>query len=260
MTESGISIVVPTRNSGNHIGTLLRSIASQTQSPLETLVVDGDSRDQTAILSRHLGATVVPYPCDGDMRGFARNLGARRASGTHLFFLDSDMELTLGVIAELTTLLEGGVDAVIIPEETHGIGLLGRIRAWEREVVQSTDYLTVARLINRTTFAKVGGFNESTIGFEDLDFQACLIESGARLLRSSCPIIHHEEDSDVFAYLRKRRHYQATSQIYRERHPGLSAKVFSPGHRLRLYKSGLRSPTDVIPFVGALTLRGLELL
>jgi len=82
-----ISVVIPTLNEAARIENLVAALRNQTHAPLEILVCDGDSDDDTATLAAAQGARVLP--CE---RGTSRqrNEGARQASGELLVFLDAD--------------------------------------------------------------------------------------------------------------------------------------------------------------------------
>ncbi len=83
-----ISVVIPTLNEAARLPILLEKLAAQTVSPLEVLVCDGDSTDQSAEIARQFpGVTLLP--CE---RGVSRqrNVGARAASAELLIFLDAD--------------------------------------------------------------------------------------------------------------------------------------------------------------------------
>jgi len=82
-----VSIVVPTLNEGARIGELVAALSNQTHAPLEILVCDGESDDDTRALAARQGARVLP--CE---RGTSRqrNEGARQARGELLVFLDAD--------------------------------------------------------------------------------------------------------------------------------------------------------------------------
>jgi glycosyltransferase involved in cell wall biosynthesis len=255
-----ISVIVPTRNNIATIGATIESVLAQsTGASLELLVVDGQSADGTAELAARMGAVVYSYPCTGDMRGYARNLGARKSHGRFLLFLDSDMRLPTGVIQECVDKISQGFDALIIPETNIGMGLVGNLRAWERNLVQQYDYLSVARFMSRLAFFKTGGFDERIIGFEDLDLQATLIEKDLRIGRTEIPLVHDERGIGLRSYIRKRMYYERTARYYRSKHPEISKIVFSPIDRMRIYVQGLRHINELPLLTIAMALRAFEL-
>ena len=87
-----MSVVICAFNEADHIGRLLSSLADQTRPPIEVIVVDDGSTDETARITESHGALALRVTHRGPARG--RNLGARVASGDILVFLDGDMACT----------------------------------------------------------------------------------------------------------------------------------------------------------------------
>lgn len=99
-----LSIVVPARNEARTLPTLLGSISRSQLTPMEVIVVDDGSCDATADVARAHGATVIvaPPPPSGWLgKSWACHLGAQRATGTRLLFLDADVSLAPNAIAAL---------------------------------------------------------------------------------------------------------------------------------------------------------------
>lgn len=86
-----VSIVIPCYNQARFLKTSVASAGSQTCSPLEIIVVDDGSTDDTAAVASALGATVVRQRNTG-VSG-ARNAGLSAARGAFVIFLDADDEL-----------------------------------------------------------------------------------------------------------------------------------------------------------------------
>jgi 4,4'-diaponeurosporenoate glycosyltransferase len=93
---SELSIIIPARNEAENIQGLLASITNQSCQPLEILVVDDASEDETARLAREGGGMVVsgaPLPEGWRGKTWACHQGAQQARGTWLLFLDADTRL-----------------------------------------------------------------------------------------------------------------------------------------------------------------------
>ncbi|MEU4193024.1 glycosyltransferase [Kribbella sp. NPDC026611] len=93
MTTPRLSVVVPFYNVGAYLGDCLDSIARQTWSDFEAILVDDGSPDDSAVIAKEF--------CDHDPRfrivsqdnaglGPARNTGVDHAVGEYLTFVDSD--------------------------------------------------------------------------------------------------------------------------------------------------------------------------
>lgn len=90
------SIIIPVRNEAGNLPLLLQSLAEQSLQPLEILVVDDDSEDQTARIATEYGAQVLRFQPDTSGwvgKAAACWAGAKMAKGDYLLFLDADIFL-----------------------------------------------------------------------------------------------------------------------------------------------------------------------
>ena len=83
-----VSVIIPTHNRAPFLKEAIESVLAQSYRPLQLIVVDDGSRDETSSL-------VSRYPLlyvRGPQRGVAaaRNIGIKRAAGEFVAFLDSD--------------------------------------------------------------------------------------------------------------------------------------------------------------------------
>lgn len=109
-TVAKISVVIPARNEARNIGTLLESLSRQDAQPLEILVVDDQSTDETAEIARGCadsGVRVIEAaerPPGWTGKNWSCHCGASEARGALILFLDADTRLTsrdsLGRLAE----------------------------------------------------------------------------------------------------------------------------------------------------------------
>jgi len=92
--EFPVSVVIPTYNRARFLSEAIDSALSQTCRPLEIIVVDDASTDDTPVLmrSRYGDRSGIRYLRLEENRGpnFARKFGAQQASAPFLAFLDSD--------------------------------------------------------------------------------------------------------------------------------------------------------------------------
>jgi glycosyltransferase involved in cell wall biosynthesis len=177
VSDSTISVIIPTRHRPALLRRALASVADQTRRPEEVLVVDDG--DESMLSSLEAGVRLlrqeVPH---GAAR--ARNLGASMAQGTFLAFLDDDDTWHPAYLAEaeqlarithlqlvLTAFLkirqrEGAQE--VIPEKVPP------------EVLHPDDFLVrnpglrgSNLFISRATFLQVGGFDPALPSFHDMD-------------------------------------------------------------------------------------------
>ena len=94
-----LSVVIPAHDEERVIGRALGAIRRQGAAVYEVIVVCNGCRDRTAACARRAGAEVL----ETERRGvsLARNLGARRAAGDLLLFVDADVRLAPGLAAAI---------------------------------------------------------------------------------------------------------------------------------------------------------------
>lgn len=91
MSSSGlVSVVIPAYNVGAHIVEAIQSVMAQDYAPIEIIVVDDGSKDDTAeVVSSHFPQVTLIRKANGGA-ATARNAGIRQAQGEFIAFLDAD--------------------------------------------------------------------------------------------------------------------------------------------------------------------------
>ncbi len=112
-----ISVVVPFYNNEDLLGDCLKSIAAQSISDFEVLMVDDGSTDGSAAVAAAQAAAdprfkLVQVP-HGGSPGYTRNQGIKRATGEYLSFVDADDTLPPHALEHMMhTLEKSGSDFV----------------------------------------------------------------------------------------------------------------------------------------------------
>ena len=84
-----ISVIIPVYNGGRYLDAALASVQAQTYRPLDVIVVnDGSTDDSASIAAAYPWVRLVTQPNQGTAA--ARNHGVRLARGDYLAFLDQD--------------------------------------------------------------------------------------------------------------------------------------------------------------------------
>lgn len=116
-----VSVVVPARCSRDELGLVLPRLAAAaagSDSDVQIVVVDDGSTDDTAAVAAACGAHVVSLGASRG-RGGARNAGLQVATGDVVVFLDSDMLVEPGFLAEHLRLHETAGDTVVVGGRRH---------------------------------------------------------------------------------------------------------------------------------------------
>jgi glycosyltransferase involved in cell wall biosynthesis len=184
-----VSCIIPTRNSESTLGACLASLRRQTHPDVELVVVDNKSSDDTPGIARRLADSFIDA---GPERSAQRNAGARVATGTHLFFVDSDMQVDPDVVSEASREVEGGRVGVVIPEVSFGEGFWTQVKSLERSCYLGDETIEAARYLTRQAFEQIGGYDEEIVaGPEDWDLHERLRAIGS--IGRTRAVIHHDE-------------------------------------------------------------------
>jgi GT2 family glycosyltransferase len=108
--EPAVSVILVLWNRAELTLRCLRSLAEERQIPLEIILVDNASTDETeAVIDRLDGVRVIR---NAENRGFvlAVNQAARRARGRYLMLLNNDAELLPGALGAALAAIEGRQD------------------------------------------------------------------------------------------------------------------------------------------------------
>ncbi|QDS88347.1 Hyaluronan synthase [Rosistilla ulvae] len=90
MNDSTISVVIPCYNGASYLDETLRSALAQTHRPLEILLVDDGSTDNSVEIAESFAPHVTVYRQPNSGESVARNRGIELAKGDFVAFLDAD--------------------------------------------------------------------------------------------------------------------------------------------------------------------------
>jgi GT2 family glycosyltransferase len=204
-----VSVIIPSYNSSRTLRLCLRSVAAQTYSPIEVIVVDDGSTDDSALIAESSGVTVLRVPVNSGQSA-ARNLGAQHARGRVFFFLDSDVALDSGGVQAAVTAFEsepalGAISGVYDFEPLLSTGLTAQYRAlqmnlWWSEGPKAGPHMGLFA-IRAEVFDDVGPFN---------------------------PHLRHTEPQEYGYRLRKRHQTQVMPEIHGQHAHDTSMRVLLP--------------------------------
>lgn len=187
-----MSVVIPAFNSAAYLGEALDSVLAQTYQPIEVIVVDDGSEDETPQVVASYAAKVSHVSQQRGGPASARNTGIRAASGEWIAFLDAD---DVWMPALLDTLVKAAAktraDLVFCdslrlvngkiagPNRLVTCGLNGRLDALAPNGVLLNPFALLlevgcyispsSTLVKRQSLLQVGFFDEEMYGTEDID-------------------------------------------------------------------------------------------
>ncbi len=194
-----VSVIIPNFNRRDLIGETISSILAQSLPPMEIIVVDdGSTDDSVAVVEKEFGASVRVLRQQNEGAGVARNNGFLAASGDFIQFMDSDdicapqhLEVQVEALERtgadfaygpwIKAVFEGNrikLDPVALQQRAvPGQKMLSSfLRGW----------MTVLQpcLIRRSLIEHVGLYRTDLKPTEDLEFLARILFSGARAVHT----------------------------------------------------------------------------
>ncbi|MFA9289417.1 MAG: glycosyltransferase family 2 protein [Weeksellaceae bacterium] len=168
-----VSIIIAAYNEEKYIEKCLSSLEKQSYKPLEIIVADDGSTDNTVKIAEKHKITLLQSNHQGT--ALARNNAAKAATGEILVFLDADMEFEHDFIARL-------VQPINENKQKGTFSKLEYVKNWDEplarcwnklnpalpvkmRVMQDSDVGDDFRAILRSEFIKVGGFDNT--GYTD---------------------------------------------------------------------------------------------
>ncbi|MCU1548355.1 MAG: glycosyltransferase [Arthrobacter sp.] len=190
MSDLKVSVVVPARNAAAWLGECLESI--DRQHPLELIVIDGCSTDDTIEIARSFGARVISD--EGQGLPAARMLGVRNARSDVVALLDADVVLPPGSLERLLDEFEtGGFDGLQfgLASEADGPGYWGAALAWHHNHSRVRTWFGVCATLMRRDVLLSIGFDDKFRSGEDIELRIRLEQAGYRLGVSSSTVVRH---------------------------------------------------------------------
>jgi len=114
LVELNVSVVIATKNESETIENCLKSIFDQSTKPLEVVVVDGHSTDDTLKKALRFPVKILVESGRGSPSN-ARNLGVQNASAKIVLILDADTELETDCIKNAMRYFEDPNVIMVIP-------------------------------------------------------------------------------------------------------------------------------------------------
>ena len=243
-----ISIVIPVRNRPEDIRSCLQSLEKldYPKERMETIVVDDASNDHTADVATRFGIRVIKLK-DHKQASYCRNLGAEKAKGDILAFIDSDCvadplwlrELAPAFNDRTVGAVGGMVDAYFerkaldrYEKVKSALNVCNRFR--RSGITDQFFYVPSCNLLSRRDlFLMLGGFKEDLYVGEDVDFCWRVQDSGYHVEYRPHGRIYHKHRNSVKSFCSRRFDYGTSEPMLQRLHPERGKQmVFPPGASL----------------------------
>lgn len=195
--QPGVSVVIPTFNRAQLLGEAIDSVISQGYEPLEIVVVDDGSTDETSkVIAQSSQRSKFPIRVISQAnagKSAARNAGILAATHDLVAFLDSDNRWRPGKLRDQVALLTEGEYQFSFTAYTEfgpGIGhsRIVQVEGWHNDPFSALRRLLIGCLVNTSTviahrdvLVDVGLFDPSLQCAEDHDLWLKVAARGYRL-------------------------------------------------------------------------------
>jgi len=216
MATETFSVIIPNWNGSRYLRACLDSVRAQTLQPLDVLLVDSASTDNSLELVRRSYPEVRIVPLSQN-RGFtgAVNAGRARAQGTFVALLNQDAEASPDWVQEMTRVAQAHPEAgaiackILLAErrdhfhsagDQYGVDGIGVNRGvWQRDEGQFDREEDVfgacggAAAYRRSALTQVGGLDEAFfMYYEDVDVAWRLQIAGWRTVYAPRAVVFHQ--------------------------------------------------------------------
>lgn len=197
-----VSVVIPCYKYAHYLTGAIESLAAQTYTNWEAVIVDDGSPDNTiavaqSLIDAHPGHAIrlISQPNTGHP-SFARNRGIRETDGGYILCMDADDEIAPTFLAECVGLLEHETGLSIAYTDQwrftdDGQGTVFHCGDWHPADLSQYLPLGVCTLFRRQAWTDAGGWR--AVGYEDWDFWMACAEAGHRGLRIPLPLYRYRK-------------------------------------------------------------------
>lgn len=197
------SVIVPTYNAATYLAEALDSALEQTYQPIEVVVIDDGSTDDTAQVLDGYGDRIVRRYQSNAGVSAARNAGLGLAHGDYIAFLNADDVFAPTRLERCIELLEERPDITAVTTDAYMIdGDVATSRRWygsfsragfpepqaQLHAIVEWNFIFVLVVVRREALDRLGGFDSSCDRAEDLDMWIRLLLDGGRFARIAEPL------------------------------------------------------------------------
>jgi CMP-N-acetylneuraminic acid synthetase/GT2 family glycosyltransferase len=196
-----VSIIITAHNYAKYLPRALESALGQVYEPLDVVVVDDGSQDNTQeLLARYISdKRLKTIRLDGVGLAAASNAGIKASQGQYIVRLDADDWFDENLCLVLATSLDKQPNVGMVFCDYHTVDVHGELiqtisRAKTNDEVELLDRpcLAAGAMYRRECYAAIGGYNEDLDYQEDYDFWIKFIER-FEVRNISLPLMYYRQ-------------------------------------------------------------------
>ncbi len=187
LRDAAVTVVIPVYNYAEYVVEALESVAAQDLQPLDLVVVDDGSGDESVPMvldwvranAGRFNRVVVRRHLANAGLGFARNSAFAAAETPFVLPLDADNRLAPGCCTRLLAAMAGGAAFAYPQIRSFGDSdLVFGVLPFSPGRLMSGNYVDAMALVAKWAWAAGGGYDHVRFGWEDYDFWCRLVERG----------------------------------------------------------------------------------
>ena len=191
MNPGLISVIVPCYNQGIYLKETIQSALASTYRPLEIIIINDGSTDDSLELARVLEAQhpevqVLNQANAGVTK--ARNMGIAKAQGEYILPLDGDDLISATYIEKGIAVLSMRPEVKVVYCQAEKFSDSGRkpwkLKPFSLQQLAKDNMIFVSALFRKADALEVGGFSEDMqLGREDWEFWIKLLKNGGEVVQ-----------------------------------------------------------------------------
>lgn len=226
MSSPLVTVLVPSYNYGRFLAEAIDSALEQTYAPIEVLVVDDGSQDDSVQVARRYGDRIRLLTQENQGLVAVLNRGMREATGTYVTILSADDVFRPTYVARLMQALGENGDAAYAYSAMEYFGVrTGILRAepYSAALLLAGNTINACGLMRRSDVLSVGGFDPrlETTAFEEWDFWLRMLEHGKRGVHVNEPLLLYRQHGSTSRNPVTREERRGGARLMQQLHPAL---------------------------------------
>ncbi len=229
-----VSIIIPCYNYGRYLGEAIESAIGQTYHPIEIIVVNDGSTDNTIQVASQYPVSLFNQENRGASATF--NQGIDLAKGEYIIILSADDKLGPQFVEKTVNLIQKNPDASFVYTHAYMFGIRrGKIlgRPYNINTLKRANYIFGTALIRRDAFRSGIKFDSSLSCLEDYDLWLAFAEHGLRGMLLPEPLFYYRQQTQSRNRFTNWRFRRTMMRIWKKHH-----RLYTQGEIFRIIMLG----------------------